>query len=101
MSSGSISAGMVAENSMFWRCLGRRARCACIVGQEAAVEHAIGLVEHQDLERVERHVVLLQQVHKPARCGDEYVTPLRSASACGLMLTPPKTTAWLRPSSRP
>ena len=38
------------------------------VGDEAHVEHAVGLVEHEDLEPVEPHQVLVHQVEQPSRC---------------------------------
>ena len=41
--------------------------------QEAHVEHAIGFVEHQHLQRVEIHVALLHQVDQAAGRGDDDV----------------------------
>ena len=38
---------------------------------EAHVEHAVGLVEHHDLDRVQTHVALLMQVQKAAGRGGE------------------------------
>ena len=42
-------------------------------GQEAQVGHVVGLVEHGDLDVVERAGALLDQVDQPARRGDDDV----------------------------
>ena len=41
--------------------------------REAVVGHAVGLVEHDDLDLVEVELVLLQQVDQPQRRGDDHV----------------------------
>ena len=45
--SATISPGMVAENSIVCRSAGDQLEDPLDVGQEAQVEHAVGLVEHQ------------------------------------------------------
>jgi hypothetical protein len=68
-----IGAGIVAEKSSVCR-FGRQLRQhAPDVGQEAHVEHAVGLVEHEELDPVEVCVGLLQMVEQPPRGGDEDV----------------------------
>ena len=47
----SISFDIVAEKSSVWRVAGVAATMRRIGGQEAHVEHAIGFVEHQHLQR--------------------------------------------------
>ncbi len=42
-------------------------------GLEAHVEHPVGLVEDEELDRVERDGAALDQVEQPARRGDEHV----------------------------
>ena len=54
------------------------------VRQEAHLEHAVGLVEDQDLEAVELRVVVLEVVEEAPRGGDQDVHPL----AEGLLLRP-------------
>ncbi len=46
------------------------------VGQEAQVEHAVGLVEHQRADLAEHQVALLGQVEQPARGADDDVDAL-------------------------
>ncbi len=45
-----MSSGMVAEKSRVWRLLGHGLDDAPHIGQEAHVEHAVGLIEHQHLD---------------------------------------------------
>ena len=45
------------------------------VAHEAHVEHAVGLVEHQDRYLVEPQVFLADEVEKPARRGDDDIGP--------------------------
>ena len=47
----STSSGIVAENSSVWRVGRQRREDALHVGPEAHVQHAVGFVEHQHLER--------------------------------------------------
>jgi hypothetical protein len=60
------------------------------VADEAHVEHAVGLVQHQDLELAEVEVALALVVQQAARRGDEDLDAARSALVWGLMFTPPK-----------
>ena len=46
------------------------------VGQEADVEHAVGLVEHDVLDLVEHAVLRLDVVEQPARRGDQHLDAL-------------------------
>ena len=43
------------------------------VGHEAHVEHAVRLVDHQDLDIGQQHAAALEQVEQPPRCGDQHV----------------------------
>ena len=43
---------------------------------EAHVQHAVGLVEHEETDRVERHVTLPDQVEQAARGGHQQVHAL-------------------------
>ena len=65
--------GMVAENSMVWRPAGISAHDPLDVGQEAQVEHLVGLVEHEGAHVAEVEVALLGQVDQPARGADDDV----------------------------
>ena len=68
-----ISSGKVAENSRFWRfCRQQREDLADVV-DEAHVEHAVGLVQHQDLDLAQVDGLLLHVVEQPARGGDDDV----------------------------
>ena len=53
--------------------LGQVAEDALQVGQEADVEHAVGLVEHHVLDLVEHRVLRLDVVEQPARRGDQHL----------------------------
>ncbi len=53
--------------------LGDLAQDAFDVGQEAEVEHLVGLVEHQDGDSAQLQVALLGQVEQPARGADDDV----------------------------
>ena len=46
------------------------------LGHESHVGHAVGLVEHQRLERVHRDLAPVAEVDQPARGGDDEVDPL-------------------------
>ena len=43
------------------------------VGDEAHVEHAVGFVDHQDLDVVQQDAAALDVVEQPARRGDQHV----------------------------
>ena len=79
-----IGSGIVAENSIDCRLLGDLAQDALDVGQEAEVEHLVGLVEHQHGDAAQLQVALLGEVEQPARaCRRRRRRPARSASICG------------------
>ena len=58
---------------MFWRFGGQQGQDAAHVGPEAHVEHAVGLVEHEDLHLGEIDVAALLQVEQAAGCGHQQV----------------------------
>ena len=66
-----ISSENVAENSRFCRFFGSSASTRFTSGNEAHVEHAIGFVEHEDLDAREVDVALAVMVEQAARCRDE------------------------------
>ncbi len=68
-----MAGGMVAEKSSDWRFGGRWAIDALHVVDEAHVEHAVGLVEDEDLDLVEEDVLLLLEIEQPSGRGDEDV----------------------------
>ena len=43
------------------------------VGNETHVEHAVGLVDHQDLDAVQQQLAALEMVEQPARRGDHHI----------------------------
>jgi hypothetical protein len=61
-----ISAAKVAENSRVWRCAGSGASDALDVVDEAHVEHAVGLVEHQRLHPGEVDTAAVELVDQAA-----------------------------------
>ena len=65
-----ISLLKVAENSRPWL-RGQQADDALQVGQEAHVQHAIGLVQHQDADLTQVHVLLFHVIQQAARRGDQ------------------------------
>ena len=65
-----ISSEKVAENSRFWRCGGSSARTAD-VADEAHVEHAVGLVEDEDLDPRQVDGALAEVVEQAAGRRDE------------------------------
>ena len=68
--SSRISSENVAEKSRFWRLAGSRARIAADVADEAHVEHSIGFVEDEDLDRRQVDRGPAGVVEQPARRGD-------------------------------
>ena len=62
---------MVAENSMVWRPGGGWRTMLLDVGQEAQVEHLVGLVEHQRAHVAQVEEALLGQVDQPTRRADD------------------------------
>ena len=73
--SSRISCVNVAENSRFCRCFGSSARDAPDVADEAHVEHAVRLVQHQDLDAAQVHCLLLHVVEQPTRRGNQNLDP--------------------------
>ena len=71
-----IGSGIVAENSIACRSVGDLLEDPLDVGQEAQVEHLVGLVEHQHRQSAELQVALLGQVEQPARRADDDVDAL-------------------------
>jgi hypothetical protein len=49
------------------------------LGREAVVGHAVGLVEHDDVDGTEIDLLRLQEVDQPQRCGDHDLDPLLEA----------------------
>ena len=80
--SSRIGAGSVAEKKSVCETRRQVLEHPADVGQEAHVEHAVGLVEHQDLEAGEAGVGLLEVVQQAARAGDDDV----DAGAQGALL---------------
>jgi hypothetical protein len=70
----------VAENSIDWR-LRQAAQDVADIRDEAEIEHAVGLIEHQDLYMLEVEDVLFVVVDQPARRADEHVDALFELSA--------------------
>ena len=68
-----ISGGMVAEKNRVWRVNGQQLADALDVGDEAHVEHAVGLVDDQDLDAGHQDLAALEQVEQAAGRGDEDV----------------------------
>ncbi len=68
-----MSSGNVAENSKLCRSMRQHRDDAANVGQEAHVEHAIRLVEHEDLDVTKIDGALLRMIEQPARCRDDDV----------------------------
>ena len=67
---------MVAENSMVWRLAGSMLDDLLDVGQEAQVEHLVGLVEDERPDVREVELLLARQVEQPARGADDHVDAL-------------------------
>ena len=68
-----ISSENVAENSRFCRRLRQQREHALDVADEAHVEHAVGFVEHEDLDVREVDGALAVMVEQAARRRDEDV----------------------------
>ena len=67
------SSGIVAEKSSVWRDRRQRGDDAAHVGPEAHVHHAVGFVEHEQLDAAQVGVLLPHVIHQPARRGDDDV----------------------------
>ena len=55
------------------------------VGQEAHVEHPVGLVEHQERDPVEAHMALRAEIEEPSRRRHQNVEPARQRLDLGLL----------------
>ena len=95
-----MSSGMVAENSSVWRSRGSIALTMLAhVADEAHVEHAVGLVEDEDLDRRPADLPLLA----PGRAGGPAWRPgcrRRAASACDLACPGPRRRTTARVAGR-
>ena len=74
-----MSSGMVAENSMDWRCLGSMRHELAHVADEAHVQHAVGFVDDEGVHRIQPHMLLLHQVEQAARRRDQDVDAVLGA----------------------
>ncbi len=81
LASASIARGIVAEKSSVCRSRGVRRAMRRTVCDEAHVEHAVGLVEDDDLDVAQIDAALLHQVEQPARRRDEDVHAARERRA--------------------
>ena len=43
------------------------------IGNEAHIEHAVGFVDHQDLDVVQQDAAAIEQIHQAAGRGDQHV----------------------------
>ena len=66
----------MAENSSVWCGLVEAAQHPLDLGHEPHVGHAVGLVEHQRLELVDRDLAPVAEVDETARRGDDHVDAL-------------------------
>ena len=88
-----IAAGMVAEKNSVCRCFGQLGDDLPDVVDEAHVEHAVGLVEHQHLDGVEPQRVRCTRSRRRPGVATSTSTPPRSARTCAPIDTPPIATA--------
>ena len=68
-----IGSGMVAENSIDCRAAGDLAQDPFDIGQEAEIQHLVGLVEHEHGDAAQLQVALLREVQQPAGRADDDV----------------------------
>ena len=80
---------MVAENSIVCRPAGISAHDPLDVGQEAQVEHLVGLVEHEAADVAEVEVPCWARSSSRPGVPTTTSMPLRSASTCGSYARPP------------
>jgi hypothetical protein len=88
-----ISGEKVALKQQRRALLGQVAQDALQVGQEADVQHAVGLVQHHVLDLVEHRVLGLDVVQQAARRGHQHLDARFQLGVCGFMSMPPNTTA--------
>ena len=82
--SASISSGIVAEKNRFWRLRRQRRENAANIGQEAHIEHPVGLVEHDDLDVAEACLLATEVVEQPTRGRDQQIDAASQAALLGL-----------------
>ena len=68
---------MVAEKNRVWRVKGTMPADALDVRNEAHVEHAIGLVDDEDLDAGQQQLAALEMVEQAAGRGDQHVDAAR------------------------
>ena len=68
-----MGGGMVAEKNSVWLRGGQVLEHAADVGEEAHVEHAVGFVEHENLEPFELRVGVAEVIEQPSRRGHDDV----------------------------
>ena len=71
--SSAMARGIVAENISVCRSAGSLATILRMSLDEAHVEHAVGLVEHEKLDIAEAQRIALHEIEQPARRGDQDV----------------------------
>ncbi len=75
-----ISRGMVAEKNSVWRLAGSFVDDLADVVDEAHVEHAVGFVEHEDLDAVEVQGALLHEVEQASGRRNQHVDAAREGA---------------------
>jgi hypothetical protein len=68
---------------------------------KAHVQHAIGLIEHKNLDIIQRNKTLVHQIQETSRCGYQDIDALFEGIHLGFWFTPPKMTVETRPVWRP
>ena len=68
-----IAPSSVAENNIVWRLVRGLVEQAAHLGQESHVGHAVGFVDHDDLDLLEVERVLAEQVGEATGARDEHV----------------------------
>ena len=64
---------MVAEKNSVWRRGGKQLADLLDVGNEAHVEHPVGLVDDEDLDAHQHDAAALEMVEQAAGRGDQHV----------------------------
>ncbi len=59
------------------------------VGQEAHIEHAVGFIEHQDLDTLELGIALVEMIEQAAGAGDQDLDAVAQGAYLGAGPTPP------------
>ena len=73
---------------MVWRSDGGRGQDAADAGQEAHVEHAVGLVEDDDLNLAQLHEVAAEEIAETAGSGDQHLRALTDGVQLGVFAQP-------------